>query len=1519
MARKEAKKIASTAVAASTSSDDADDVLVQQFTRDLKLILRQVGDAKQLQPSPSPPPTVKDASPPSSEKAQEHGDEVAYYGSLARKLLLLVNRLLRFSDEQLAPHKKQSLLLDFGDRFYAQREFRAASRSFYAKVVNAFEVQEQGDLAQGSKPRLQETEAYVRALYGQAMCLFQEHRLRDSVVRHPGTLEKMAEALGLLQRGMQVAASHRSAWLVLNGSLLVFTIARPLTTLGFPREVVAFVKFAILALESLVALSTTKYILWRLQLFALTCECYEAMAHSASAPPGSAATSLEAQYLKAALNCAEYAQKAVLRLKKEEELDLPLPKDVIATLTQAQMTASMLVARAKVAASHEALLKSQIETMFASASLGERVRVAVDTVESLARSDRKNIVGVLAAPPTSQLTQQLSELLDFVLEMVTPLLPVASSPDAEGSRVQPAEDQLASVFPMTLHMMLLRHLYRVGKTDELLVFVKAAKARLVLLSSSSHELLSESDRDKCTQELELLKALARVKIAPTTSDETPVDAAVGKQRPLQLVKAETTLPPAKALLRLAKALTCCLFQGSGEMSQTNRDLLLAVALLLWRQFALPMLDELDATDPANLPKQLIRVASELLLATHLTFTFGDLDDLLLHGLVGIRLASLLQLQNKRRLATQVLRAILERVNRKRDELALSQSHFNATVASAENSVALSSSTISCAPDHPFSRSDAASKSSQTAEINAISGNANARDNVGVDGTGSQFGSSHQDLCCLQVDLLLLLHQVELEEASAVDALSSTSSSTGNHVASSPFELLSLIKSVEEKLALECRKNGYYKVLLAIQRMRHHRLHDSSNTDSVTENVAIAEQAMKTLERIESQERELQTRLKQALMVQTESSQHHLHSYDSNVPLAPVVVARSSSAMTVRILPFVPSQPSLRKRKVAYYMVFAKPSGAGTAVSLSNNKLPGTSEPMHPPQMQVTISGLLPNESYVFAVAAFDHNDDVIQGIGLTSEPVVALHPLPVALCYGYLAQACYELGLIRPSAVKAAAALYNSVVSRDASSRALWKASPFHRHALKREVIAKLPVPILNLVVQAILILTHDESGDSERDGMLFDPDHRSLLSRQVEVIEASKKVAIGVELASAAANSEAIRVLAFKGYRVLLPLLHLDQCNGLTFAPLMTIYQALLTIPRAHWDVDTKSIFARVSFELFRVAQASKCFSPVVYPSLVSETLLQLQHHEPEQHNNTNNCEKDGNEYRYLCEAMAIQEVLNTSTDSASAPVAPVAASATAKHPSAPSTKATAGSTAPINVSTPQSTPRQSSAGGLEAAEPKLPPLTDILQQANSNLADALKVLETQAAVASSDVQYTEYVCKIATIALQRGDDSIAETCLASLKLKGNMSEHFREVMTAVGGGHLLPEYPPGGDHLAASSSSSEPSSPPMSSPPTTARSVKSPRQKGAKDEPAASSGAGTVGQLVIDTPSSPRASMSHEDAGAGAAAAVGGDDDFLYLWGGEVFFLQALLLVRWLLTFVVAWLWSCRSLTRSLPRVRV
>ena len=55
--------------------------------------------------------------------------------------------------------------------------------------------------------------------------------------------------------------------------------------------------------------------------------------------------------------------------------------------------------------------------------------------------------------------------------------------------------------------------------------------------------------------------------------------------------------------------------------------------------------------------------------------------------------------------------------------------------------------------------------------------------------------------------------------------------------------------------------------------------------------------------------------------------------------------------------------------------------------------------------QVGVSGLQPNQEYVFAVAAYDRGGKLLAGgIGATSRPYLAAHSLPVDTALGYCCQ-----------------------------------------------------------------------------------------------------------------------------------------------------------------------------------------------------------------------------------------------------------------------------------------------------------------------------------------------------------------------------------------------------------------------------------------------------------------------------------------------------------------------------------
>ncbi|KAL3672060.1 hypothetical protein V7S43_002724 [Phytophthora oleae] len=1262
-------------------------VVFEQFTREFSSIL-QFSREKQAR-------QVTSGNDVTSARLQ-----IACFGDVAQKLVPIVDRLQ--ASDQLSTLKKTELLLIFGDKFYHIAEFQAASMFFYEKVLildersletpvnNTQTVLERilTTTEQKIRQRSQlEGQTYVRSLFGVAMCCFHNQKNSDGFVKYPGKLEKIIGALTFLRLGMELAVemerqySGQFTWLMINGTVLVYSIAKPLQTLGFSKEVVDYVKWSLLVMESSVTLATTTYIMWRLQLGSVICDCYEDLALKE-------ATKAE-KHLKSAENCAQYLQQIVQRLRKEEELDLPLPADVQRVLTQAETASAMILSKIKTPT------RSTIETTFP--AVRDQLCVAIDALEH----GRKKNVPVL--PSVSSVDEGL-ELLELVLDIVTPIL---KQSEEEGSSVDPA------VFPLSFHLVVIRHCLQLSKPrDEMPLLIKTAQTRL----SSDIILSTDVAMIKCL--LGLFEALHELQTSWLAWETLPEEE-MSEYRELLPISGKT-IPASKFLTRLSKAMQSCVFHGDGAISRSNSDLMSSVALQMYHELAVPMLNELDATEPPQFSKPLVRLTCELLLTIHFTFTAVKFDDLLLHGQVSLRLATLLSIRSKKaRRGSQIVRQSIERINARRDELVNFSSHFHAL----EPATLLSKASFSCAIES--------------------SNSTNSRD-VGVPGTGSQLGGLTQDLCCVQVDLLLLLYRLELQDATVIDALPLTNSKPGMALKST------VLASTETKLDEECHHNGYAKVLFNIQRLTHPQ-------KSIKERRRLADESFQLLQQMEAQEEKLRSQLKPQELK------------ESVAPAAPVVISRSSSAITVKVVEF---HPSLRKKHVQYYMVFAKSVGAGTAVSLNSNQLPGTATPLYPPHLSVTISNLLPNESYVFAVAAFDSKHEVIHSIGDTSEPVVALNPLPVLMCYGYLAKACDDCQLpVR--ATQAANYLYNAVISH--CGRPSWMANPFYRQALRREVVAQYPIPTLNLCIQALLILTHEEFGDLDREGKLvtcFDSDAQALTSTQTKALEDCRKIAIAIEIACATDNLEAIRVLSFKGYRLLLPLLHLKgSCDGLSFAPLVTFYQALHVIPSKYWDIDTRTICARVGFELFRIAQET-------HGDIGKATLPLLTHQR----------EQVYPEDESLREVVALFQLLSNLRVSSPPPEATVTAVASPRAPvkEKPQSK------------TPIATPRTTEETQVDASR-KLQSLNEILQSSEGDLGKVFRTLEHQSA---SDHRVVEFAAKVCGVLLA-GENGVAriEQFLSSFKVGGAISSQFRATISSLGGDSLLPGVQEAADQEAKAS----------------------------------------------------------------------------------------------------------------------
>ncbi|KXJ06116.1 Cilia- and flagella-associated protein 54, partial [Exaiptasia diaphana] len=93
--------------------------------------------------------------------------------------------------------------------------------------------------------------------------------------QNPKTVVQSITYLKILRLITQTALHKETyCWLVFNGTVHIYTICRHLMALGHSKEVLEFLLWACMCMESSVPLMTVKYLSWRCTLYSAVCHCY---------------------------------------------------------------------------------------------------------------------------------------------------------------------------------------------------------------------------------------------------------------------------------------------------------------------------------------------------------------------------------------------------------------------------------------------------------------------------------------------------------------------------------------------------------------------------------------------------------------------------------------------------------------------------------------------------------------------------------------------------------------------------------------------------------------------------------------------------------------------------------------------------------------------------------------------------------------------------------------------------------------------------------------------------------------------------------------------------------------------------------------------------------------------------------------------------------------------------------------------------------------------------------------------
>ncbi|XP_068714673.1 cilia- and flagella-associated protein 54-like isoform X3 [Montipora foliosa] len=387
----------------------------------------------------------------------------------------------------------------------------------------------------------------------------------------------------------------------------------------------------------------------------------------------------------------------------------------------------------------------------------------------------------------------------------------------------------------------------------------------------------------------------------------------------------------------------------------------------------------------------------------------------------------------------------------------------------------------------------------------------------------------QTIEALHMELLFVKHRISVKLANlghAPDENKNRAKKQRDKI--KPSESSFQLSEVENTIYTVCNRNSLSKALLLMH------IATSRGQVGTEHQVRLLQESQEMIKKYQQQERKTSVWNRQSNDTKDVSP--------SDVPSAPLLVYRSSSTLIFKAAPF----KSTTGQKVAWYRLFARSANSSNVKArLNDYQLPGTGEEV--PATADTlfyVRGLKPNEKYMAALAAYDENGKMIGGgIGLTCPPVLATHPLPSLMAWGYLAQLSFASGVLS-IAKSAASVLWNHFVKESEDpeeNSSIQSAATDICISLKRldEDRLRESSPVLaRLFLQSIFI-----SVDSRiREGHLFCDclcDNGPLYSGQLARLEECERLLLAIQVAGWLNDSALCLQAVVQSYGLLAPLIH--------------------------------------------------------------------------------------------------------------------------------------------------------------------------------------------------------------------------------------------------------------------------------------------------------------------------------------------------------------------------------------------
>ncbi|XP_055883699.1 cilia- and flagella-associated protein 54-like isoform X2 [Biomphalaria glabrata] len=1065
----------------------------------------------------------------------------------------------------------QEKLLDIGDYLLSIKEYKLALWQCYEKYLKGFANINIGDTVDVDTF----THIYVpdglkadsvsltfRALLGKSICVFHLTTLSDPRLIKQQSFEKCLQVLSFLRLITQVMLPRESlCWLVYNGIIHIYTVARYLMPLGFSAKVLEYLLWASITMESSVPLLTVKYLAWRTTLYAAVCQCYydckaddqaekfakrgllkineisqlETLSCHKSSPSKeislrSATLRMAVIVFKRSVFESRRKPKGVFRPRSrsnlKEVINLPWPR----TPTEKLLGELFDGGSAQFLAILESLSNSNRRLFHPSPAASDSDPEILDVFAELLMAAQEILAGGAGNNETGAKAQ-----------MLIGNSPLATVVD-KGSLVDIATRGGESI-PLQSVIKLLKLTYSYEHFDVFEILLGPVLQKIK--ECGSQEFLWDE------RVLELLSAMCKLlnrkgrRLLDDESVKTGVKPSSASVK--SVIMGDELLRVADCLLNIV--------QGQYEKDKVEVDIVVDAALFLWSKCkavfqkyqtgsvdTVKYLNRMDNPNKLRFSKTNLIFEEEditsfsnseinagwtyLLEVAHRAITWSNISliDPVLTAEVVLRLAMVyessaqLEIVDEKTLkgSRTTLTDIIDTPSESYQPIGASNLTLYGSKRSNKEQLlqardildlglkTLSEAAQAVALDDGESLADVDWMKEHNFELFASQLTKREDDQERQNSLSGQKISKKamwNTVKDLFLELTIMYHRVCLK-LSAPKSVKDRASAGKNKSAVLKEETDGNIKDLDE-LSSQCNKNLLSKALLYAQKS----VHLAGDQSATQEQRKLLEEAINYVQRVQKEEKKIYSE-------NTQVNENDVK--PSKLPPPPVLLFRSATCMEFKPAPFNPESGE----RVAYYSIYARcATGPNVKARLSDSNFPGTDDRIPASLYGLKVCNLQPNERYLFAVAAYTDKGKLIgDGIGASTRPLLASQPLSILMCWASISQTAYQVGCY-DLAKQACGVLWDYFVTKPKTPESetyITERKQNFKLTLSRlnQVAAQMSSPIL---LRHFLTSIFIQTEIAIREGQLYCDvvcDRGALSHNQVRRLKLCQNMLVAVELA---------------------------------------------------------------------------------------------------------------------------------------------------------------------------------------------------------------------------------------------------------------------------------------------------------------------------------------------------------------------------------------------------------------------